>query len=68
MIYRTKDGDVLDHICAKHYADAPYSIEAVLAANLGLATHGPVMQSGLLIALPEVADTAPEAPTVRLWD
>jgi len=68
MIYRTKDGDVLDQVCAKHYGDAPYSIEDVLAANPGLAAHGPVMRSGLLIELSVVEESAPEAPTIRLWD
>jgi len=68
MIYRTKDGDVLDQVCAKHYGDAPYRVEDVLAANRGLASHGPVMASGLLITLPAVEKTAKELPTIRLWD
>jgi len=68
MIYRTKDGDVLDHVCAKHYGDAPYRVEDVLDANPGLATHGPVMPSGLLITLPVAAKGAQERPTIRLWD
>ena len=68
MIYRTKDGDVLDQVCAKHYGDTPYSVEDVLAANPGLAALGPVMQSGILIELPLVEESAPEAPTIRLWD
>ena len=68
MIYRTKDGDVLDHLCAKHYGDAPYSVEDVLAANPGLAAHGPVMASGLLVTFPVVEEAAEVRPTIRLWD
>lgn len=68
MRYRTKDGDVLDQVCTKHYGDAPWRIEDVLAANPGLATHGPVMTSGLIIDLPAVEETAPEQTTIRLWD
>ena len=68
MIYRTKDGDVLDQLCAKHYGDTPYRVEDVLAANPGLAVHGPVMASGLLITLPVIEETAEERPTIRLWD
>ncbi len=68
MIYRTKDGDVLDLICRKHYGDAPYQVEAVLAANIGLAAKGPVLHSGILIDLPELPELAPEKPTIRLWD
>jgi len=68
MIYRSKDGDVLDQVCAKHYGDAPYSVEEVLAANPGLAAQGPVLSSGILIELPAVEETAQEKPTIRLWD
>lgn len=69
MIYRTKDGDVLDAICARHYGDTPHRVEAVLDANPGLAAHGPVLPSGILIELPVVEDDATDAPaTIRLWD
>ncbi|MEM6727884.1 MAG: tail protein X [Pseudomonadota bacterium] len=68
MIYRTKAGDVLDAICERHYAGSPYSLEVVLAANPGLAAHGPVMGAGILIDLPRRSDEAVEAPTIRLWD
>lgn len=68
MIYRTKDGDVLDQLCAKHYRDAPYRVEDVLTANPGLASHGPVMASGLLITLPVVEEITEARPTIRLWD
>ena len=67
MKYRTKDGDVLDAICAKHYGDLPWRIEDVIKANPGLAALGPVLASGLLINLPEVEETAQEMPTIRLW-
>lgn len=68
MKYRTKDGDVLDAVCATHYGDLPWRIEDVIAANPGLSALGPVLPSGLLIELPPVEDTAPERPTIRLWD
>jgi len=68
MKYRTKEGDVLDAICTRHYGDLPYLIEDVIAANPGLAGLGPVLPSGLIIELPVVAESAPARPTVRLWD
>lgn len=68
MNYRTKDGDVLDGVCARHYGDLPYRIEEVIAANPGLSERGPVLPSGLLISLPEVAETAPALPILRLWE
>ncbi len=52
MKYRTKDGDVLNAICAKHYGDTPHLVEDVIAANPGLAALGPVLHSGLIIELP----------------
>lgn len=67
MKYRTKDGDVLDAICAQHYGDRAWRIEDVIAANPGLSALGPVLPSGVIVDLPEVADTAPEIPTIRLW-
>ncbi len=74
MTYRTRDGDVLDLICRHHYgAQAIWSVEAVLAANPGLAAHGPILASGIVIELPE-PDPARAAPDldklrpVRLWD
>lgn len=67
MKYRTKDGDVLDLICHKHYGDAAYSVEEVYAANPGLAQHGPVLPAGLIVDLPPAKEARPEAATVRLW-
>ena len=51
MKYRTKDGDVLDAICAKNYGDTPHQVEDVIAANPGLAALGAVLPSGLIIEL-----------------
>ena len=68
MIYRTKDGDVLDALCSKHYGETLYNIEEVFAANPGLAAHGPVLPSGLLITLPAIEAETPKAATIRLWD
>lgn len=66
MIYRTKDGDVLDLICLRAYGDSVYSVEAVYDANPGLAAHGPILPAGLLIELPEAQPATPS--TIRLWD
>jgi len=68
MKYRTKDGDVLDAICARHYGASPSRVEAVIAANPGLAAKGPLLPSGVLVVLPSFGDATPERPTIRLWD
>jgi len=67
MKYRTKEDDVLDAVCARHYGDIPFRIEDVIAANPGLSALGSVLPSGLIIDLPVFEDYAPERATVRLW-
>lgn len=65
--YRTRDGDMLDAICHRHYGQSAGTVEAVLDANPGLADLGPVYASGIVIALPDIKPAAVSAP-VRLWD
>lgn len=67
MIYRTKDGDVLDALCRKQYGKGTNWVEEVIAANPGLARLGPVLPSGVLITFPDVIEDEPEAPAIRLW-
>ena len=65
MIYRTKDGDMLDAICHSELGRADLVVQ-VLEANPHLADLGPVYPAGVLITLPTVrAETT--KPTVRLW-
>lgn len=68
MIYRTKDGDVLDALCRTHYGARDGATEAVLDVNPGLAARGPILPSGVLINFPELPAPAPPNPTIRLWD
>ena len=77
MHYRTKDGDVLDALCHKHYgreAGRPVrgtqtgAVEAVLEANPGLADQGPILPAGLLIILPDLPEPVPHRQPLRLWD
>lgn len=68
MIYRTKDGDVLDAICRSHYGADAFSLAVVLEENPGLAARGAVMPSGVLITLPEHEVPQADAETIRLWE
>lgn len=65
--YRTRDGDMLDDICWRHYGRQSEAVESVLDANPGLADLGPVYTTGTLITLPDLADPTAVSP-VRLWD
>jgi phage tail protein X len=67
MQYRTKEGDMLDRICWKHYGQESGTVELVLTANPGLASNGPRLPSGLLINLPDISVVQAEEP-IRLWD
>ncbi len=64
----TTDGDMLDAVCRLHYGPRPGAVEAVLAANPGLADRGPVLPAGVRIELPELAETPASSGAVRLWD
>jgi phage tail protein X len=67
MQYRTKEDDMLDRICWKHYGHEAGTVELVLTANPGLASHGPRLPGGLLINLPEISVVQADEP-IRLWD
>lgn len=67
-IYRTKQGEVLDLVCLRHYGNRPGVVERVLDLNPGLADLPPVLPLGTLVTLPDLpAALAPEA-TIKLWD
>ncbi|MDN0362129.1 phage tail protein, partial [Escherichia coli] len=51
-------GDTLDAICVRYYGRTEGVVEAVLAANPGLAELGAVLPHGTAVELPDV-QTAP---------
>lgn len=65
-IYTTKDGDTLDYLCWRYYGQQSGAVEAVLAANSGLAAKGPVFDAGVVITLP-VIDSSGKNEGVSLW-
>ncbi|ETX03579.1 MAG: hypothetical protein ETSY1_46775 (plasmid) [Candidatus Entotheonella factor] len=65
--YRTRQDDVLDWVCWKHYGTTAGAVEAVLDANPGLAEHGPILPGNLVITLPELVTPA-TVTTIKLWD
>jgi len=69
MTYLTRDGDVLDAICAAQYGveNTAAAVVAVLEANRGLADRGAVYDAGLTIILPEFTPPTVDSP-LQLWD
>lgn len=65
MTIRSCDGDVLDSLCHAHYGHVAAAVEAVYAANPGLAAQPQPYRAGLLIRLPDLP--ARRADVVRLW-
>ncbi|MDX6042899.1 tail protein X [Scandinavium lactucae] len=62
-----QQGDTLDALCHRHYGRTEGVVEAVLAANPGLAELGAILPHGTCISLP-VVDTAAVTETLNLWD
>ncbi|WP_251843238.1 tail protein X [Enterobacter hormaechei] len=67
--YQTRDGDVLDAVCALHYGteNLSYIVTQVLEANPGLSDAGAVYPSGLFITLPDLAQPVQDS-AFSLWD
>ncbi|NCA72618.1 MAG: phage tail protein [Sphingobacteriia bacterium] len=61
----TRDGERLDALCWRHYRRLRGSVEAVLAANPGLAVYPPHLPGGVSILLPELPE--PQPARLRLW-
>ena len=66
MKYRTREGDMLDHICLKYYKRLDV-LPQILAANPRIAEYGSVLPAGIIINLPLV-DTRAAETEVRLWN
>lgn len=63
---RTSEGDVLDTLCQHYYGHLNGTVEAVLAANQGLADEPQPYRAGVLIMLPALSVTSDR--TLMLWD
>jgi phage tail protein X len=64
---RAKQGDTLDAICWAHYGTTD-PVDAVLAENMGLAAHGPIVPMGTIITLPPLSKISPKTvKEVALW-
>lgn len=66
MYYKTKENDMLDFICWRHYGFSSGTVEVVLKANPGLAEYE-LLPAGLTIQLP-VIQKAIQKQVVKLWN
>ena len=65
--YFTKENDMVDWICWKHYGRQSGAVEEVYAVNPNLAEWGSYLPAGLIILLPVLSSDDTEQP-IRLWD
>lgn len=67
--YTTLAGDVLDHLCWRHYGYEWDTPEATLSANPGLAALGVVLPAGVTVTFPLILKPAtPIKARRRLFD
>lgn len=66
--YTTKQNEMVDAICHRHYGRTKDVTEAVLAANPGLAMKGVVLPFATTVVLPVIAVRTRQRPLVGLWD
>jgi phage tail protein X len=64
VIYTTKENDVLDWICFKHYGTTAV-LEQVLAANPDLIDEK--LPAGIVVKLPYIASISSKHREIRLW-
>jgi phage tail protein X len=65
VIYTTKENDVLDWICWKHYGTTAV-LEQVLAANPNLTDEK--LPAGVVVKLPYIASISNKRGEIRLWN
>ena len=69
MQVRTQQYDTVDGLVWRYLGDGAGYVEQTLEINPGLAQHGAVLPSGLLVTLPEPVVSAGQANgIVQLWD
>jgi phage tail protein X len=66
--YTTRQGETIDLACLAHYGRTVRVVEAVLAANPGLAGLGPVLPFGTEILMPDMPSVSAERRLMSLWD
>jgi phage tail protein X len=64
----SEQGDLLDAMVWRHYGSQVATVEAVLAANSGLAARGAIYPSGVEVRMPALdLRRVPVRDWTRLW-
>ena len=63
-----RQGDSVDAICHRHYGYTEGMVEAVYAANPGLADHGAILPHGTPVTMPETPPSKPASGLINIWD
>ena len=67
-IYTTREGETVDLACLSHYGRTAAVVEAVLSANPGLSSLGPILPLGTQIIMPDMPSVSAERRLIGLWD
>lgn len=70
-VHVTRQGEMLDLVCQRHYRRTSGVVEAVLEANraAGLSELPAVLPLGTHVVLPDIpAATVRKTSTIKLWD
>ncbi|RDD33823.1 Phage Tail Protein X [Wolbachia endosymbiont of Cylisticus convexus] len=65
--YITRENEMLDYICFKHYGYSSGAVEIVLEENYGLAEHGSFLPAGLKIRLPTIQEQLKKSK-LKVWE
>ncbi len=65
--YITRENEMLDYICFKHYGYSSGAVEIVLEANPGLAENGSFLPAGLKIKLPVIQKPVQKSKS-KVWE
>ncbi|APR98628.1 tail protein X [Wolbachia endosymbiont of Folsomia candida] len=65
--YTTKQNEMLDYICWRHYGFTNGVVELVLEFNPGLAEYGSFLPAGLKIKLPVIEEPL-EKSILKMWE
>ncbi|WP_264328509.1 tail protein X [Wolbachia endosymbiont (group A) of Andrena hattorfiana] len=67
VYYVSKENEMLDLICWKHYGFTDGVVELALAENLGLAEYGSFLPAGLKIKLSAIQKTVQKSK-LKVWE